>query len=270
MKKKRYKLHSSMAVSLIAGIIGLLVVYGLVVSALGYVSFSLGFRREYEDTTYHMARTAAGLVNGDHLDLYLMGEETEEYDRTRGVLENYCKQMSVSLVYVIMADRSDYGSFVSVFNVVNNSLDDSDYIPWELGYRRNTTNEEYRTKYRAIYEKETAYETVYRIHPTDGQHPHITTLAPLTDSAGDVAAILCVQRPIGALIEARRPYLITVAISTVLLAALASAAAVAYLRKHFVQPVKTVSSEAARFAKENTKGEPLGALSRFDEISNLA
>ena len=268
--KKRYKIHSSMAVSLIAGIIGMLVVFGSIVSAFGCVGFAKAIKREYENTTYYMARTAAALVNGDHIDRYLAGGETEEYERIRSTLDSYCERMNVSLVYVIKADQSDYGRFVSVFNVVNNAVDNTHYIPWELGYERETTNDEYREKYKAICEKKITNGTVYRTHLGDGQNPHITTLVPVTDSAGEVTAILCVQRPIRELFDATRPYLIATATSTAVLSVLASALAVSYLRRHFVSPVETVSKEASRFAKENTKGEPLGAISRFDEISDLA
>jgi sigma-B regulation protein RsbU (phosphoserine phosphatase) len=54
------------------------------------------------------------------------------------------------------------------------------------------------------------------------------------------------------------------------MSALASVLAVNFFKKHFVSPVQAVSNEAVRFAAENTKGEPLGAISRFDEISGLA
>jgi sigma-B regulation protein RsbU (phosphoserine phosphatase) len=100
-------------------------------------------------------------------------------------------------------------------------VDNSEYTEWELGYRRDTTNEEYRQKYRAIYEQITPYETVYRSKTTDGQHPHITTLVPVKNAEGDVAAILCMQRPIRELREARRPYVINIGISTLVLAVLA-------------------------------------------------
>ena len=268
--KKRYKFHSSMAVSLIAAIIALLVVFGLFLSAFGCVGFTRAIKKEYETTTYHIARTAASLVNGDHLALYLAGEETEEYDRTRRALDSYCERMSVSLVYVIQVDRSDYGRFVSIFNSVDNTVDNTSYTAWELGHKRDTTNDEYREKYRAIYEQEVPYETVYRMHPSDGQHSHITTLSPVTGSDGEVAAILCVQRPVRELYNATRPYLIATAVSGALLSVFASVLAVSYLKRHFVSPVLAVSNEAARFAQENTKSEPLGAISRFDEISNLA
>ena len=268
--KRINKLRSSMAVNIIGAIILLLVVFGVIVSALGYASFTQAFVKEYSTSTYHMADTATTLINGDNLDEYLQGRETEEYLRTKEYLDAYCKKMSVSLIYVIQVDRSDYGRFVSIFNPVDNTVDNSSYTEWELGHKRDTTNNEYRQKYKAIYDKAVPYETVYRTNPTDGQHPHITTMVPVMDSAGDVTAILCMQRPIRELNEARRPYLVNIGLSTALLAIVASVFALFYIRRQFVAPIRKASDEAARFARENTKGEPLGRISPLEEIANLA
>ena len=270
MREKIRKLRSSMAFNIIGAIILLLVIFCVIVSNLGFVSFTKAFKREYAVTTYHMADTATTLVNGDHLDDYLAGHETEEYQQTKAYLDGYCRKMSVSLIYVIQVDRSDYGRFVSIFNSVDNSVDDSSYTPWELGHPRDTTNEEYRQNYRAIYEKKIPYGTVYRTKPTDGQHPHITTLVPLENSDGEVVAILCVQRPIRELRDAIAPYLERIILSAALLAVSSSILAAAFIRRQFVAPILRVSDEAVRFARENTKGNDLGDISGFEELSRLS
>ncbi len=263
------KMRSRMAVNIIGAIVMLLVVFGLIVSAIGYVNFTDAFKREYSVTTYHMADTAAALVNGDHIDAYLQGERAEEYRQTKARIDTYCTRMNVSLVYVIRVDTGDYGRFVSVFNSVNNTVDNSAYTEWELGHARNTTNDEYREVYRSLYEADAPYGTVYRIRPGDGSHPHITTLVPVKDSGGKTTALLCVQRPMRELRDAQRPYLIHIALSTVALAILASAIAVAYIRTKILRPIQSASDEATRFAKENTKGEPIGTISRYEELQNL-
>ncbi|MBQ3379607.1 MAG: PP2C family protein-serine/threonine phosphatase [Clostridia bacterium] len=268
--KKTNKMRSSMSVNIIGAIVAVLFVFGIVVSTVGYVSFTDAFKKEYAESTYHMADTAALLVNGDSLEDYLADEKTDEYLLTRERLDAYCKKMGVSLIYVILVDTSDYGRFVSVFNSVDNTVDDSEYTPWELGHRRDTTNDEYRRKYKEIYDGEAVFETVYRTSPTDGQHPHITTMVPVKNSSGEVAAILCMQRPMRQLVLARRPYLVTVAVSTLLLALFASVFAAFYIRNQFVDPVKKVAKEASRFAKENTKGEPLSNISKYRVIHDLA
>ena len=268
--KRSQKKRPGIAFSIIGVIVLALVVFGAVVSTIGAVLFTNAFKEEYATTTYHMADTATTLINGDHLAAYLNGEETEEYQQTRIYLDAYCKKMSVSLVYVIRVDTSDYGRFVSIFNAVDNTVDDSSYTAWELGHKRDTTNDEYRRKYREMYEQTALFETVYRIRTTDGQHPHITTMVPVKGADGETNAILCVQRPMRELNDARRPYLVNIAVWTVLLCILTGVFAANYIRRQFVKPIRKMSDEAARFAKENTQAEPIGRISGIREIANLA
>ena len=269
-KNTEKSFFSSLAVNIIGGLIFLLILFSLMSGIIGVISFSNSFKKEYSNTTYHIADSAATLVNGDHLDIYLQGKETREYLRTKKYLDRFCKRMSVSLIYVIWVDQSDYGRFVSVFNSVDNSVGDTSYTEWELGHKRDTTNDEYRQKYQELYEQRAQYETIYRVNPTDGSIPHITTMIPVINSRGEVSGVLCVQRPIQELIEARKPFLRDIAISGSLLAAFAAIIVTVYIRRQFVAPIEKVSDEAARFAKENTLGEPLGKISHLNEISNLA
>ena len=270
-----YKLRSGTALNIIGAIVLMLIVFGIVVSIVGLTNFTNAFENEYSTTTYHMASTATYLVNGDNIEKYLTadplsGELRLEYLNTKSYLDAYCVKMNVSLVYVIFVDTSDYGRFVSVFNSVNNTVDNSNYTEWELGHKRDTTNDEYRRKYEAIYKKEVPYETVYRKNPTDGSHSHITTLVPVKDSKGKVTGILCIQRPMSELENSKRPYIVTVALSTLMLALTVSVFYAIFIRKQFVKPLARVAAEATRFAKENTKSEPLGRVSRFKEISELS
>ena len=270
MQEKIKKLRSNMAYNITAGVVILLLVFGIVVSVSGIVSFTEAYDEMNSTTTFHMAYTAASLVNGDHIQAYLAGEEKDEYARTKRVLDAYCHRMSVSLVYVIDVDTSDYGRFVSVFNAVDNSVDNSNYDQWELGYERETTNDQYVESYRALYAKESEYATVYRFNPGKGLKPHITTIVPVADSKGDVAALLCIQRPVHELQSAIGRFMLHILITVLILAALGSRIAAQFLKKWVFLPIRKVSDEAARFARENTKGEELGDVSKFEEIDNLS
>ena len=75
--------------------------------------------------------------------------DSEEYRRKWSNLNILCQEQNVTLIYAISVDTGDYNSFESVFNTVN---ENSSYTPWEVGYQRNTTNEEYRAIYKNIYE----------------------------------------------------------------------------------------------------------------------
>ena len=261
---------TSMAFNIIGAIVLLLMLFSAVVSVTGYLSFTNAFKREYATTTYHMADTAASIVNGDHLKDYLAGEYVEEYYQTKERLDKFCTGMSVSLVYVICVDTSDYGRFVSIFNSVDNAVDNSIYTEWELGYRRDTTNEEYAEKYQKLYEQSSLYETVYRTKVSGGVHPHVTTMVPVLGSDFTTKGILCIQRPIREMNDARRPYLINIIAWTIGLCVIGGMFAWYHIRKQYVLPIRKASDEAERFARENTKGKPLGRISRLNEIVSLA
>ena len=264
------KLRASMAVSIISTVVVMLTLFGLIISIYGFMSFTEAFREEYSTTTYHMADTAAALVNGNHIEDYLEGRESEEYQITKQRLDVFSRKMNVSLVYVIQVDTSDYGRFVSIFNSVNNSVDETEYTEWELGYRRDTTNDEYRQKYEILYNQGAVYETVYRLKGGTGYHPHITTLVPVRDDSENVTALLCIQRPVSEFTKAAIPYLIRVLLSLVLFATAACLIIARFFKRHIVDPIRKTATEATRFAKENTKEEPLGAISRYEEIVKLA
>ena len=259
-----------MEAHMIIGIVMLLFIFGSIVTIVGFVRFKSTIEKEYALSTWHIAQTAASLVDGDELDSYLLGENQEEYLSTEEALDAYCEKMRLSMIYVIQADTGDYGSFVSVFNAVDNTVDDTSYVEWESGYRRETTNEEYRQKYQKIYEEGSGVETVIRDQLSDGSHPHITTMVPVYNSEGVVAGILCIQRPAREIREMILAYVNTVIVTLLVLSVLASFAAIAYNKRQFAVPIRKISEEATRFAHENTKGEPLGEISRYAAISNLA
>ena len=89
-----------MAFRMIGSIVLLLAVFGLVVSSLGFLVFSNAIVREYTNSTYRMADMAAALVRGEHVEAYLAGGETAEYEQTREMMNSYCRYMNVSLIYV--------------------------------------------------------------------------------------------------------------------------------------------------------------------------
>ena len=270
MIQKLKALRNNMAFNITAVIVLILATFGIVVSVVGILKFSDAFDAEYSNTTYHIADTAASLVNGDHIEEYLAGEQTEEYARTRRILNAYCNRMNVSLVYVIKVDQSDYESFVSVFNAVDNSVDNSHYEEWELGHPRETTNDEYREAYREIYENESPFEIIYRLNPGQGLRPHITMIVPIDNDEGKVSALLCVQRPISELASVILSFVSYIIIASLVLVLVVAQFVVRFLRKWVVKPIRKISIEATRFAKENTKGEELGDVSKFEEIYNLS
>ena len=268
---KFWKLRNNLAFNIISAIVFLLVFFSVLVSTIGYISFTNSLKREYTDMAYRTANTALTLVDGDKIDQYLeTGEGDPAYDLAQSRMDILCSRMDLPLIYVIKVDTSDYNSFVSVFNSVHENS--TRYTRWEAGHFRETTNEEYRQLYIDLYENGLPYGTIYRTKDLNGAEPHLTLLVPVKDSADRTTAILCVQRPMNELVAGRRPYLINIVIATVLLSALVTVSAAAYIRRQFVSPLKKVISEADRFAKETQHAErPLPEnISKIYELQNLA
>ena len=264
---KIFKIRTNLAFNIVSAVILLLIFFSLIVSAIGYVSFTNAFYREYRESTCNMAQTATLLVKADNIDTYLAeGGTSDEYLQSQKNLDKYCLKMDVSLVYVIKVDTSDYGRFTSIFNSVGRN---TPYSPWKLGYQQDATNDEYIQVYKDLYEGNISNGTIYRTKDLKGAPPHITTLVPIKDTKGEVVSLMCIQRPMKELKDGRRPYLINIAISTVILATIVALLCTFYIRREFVNPLRRIATETDRFAKENKKGDELGSVSKIHEISTI-
>lgn len=277
MKKRKFRYN--LAFNVIIAVVLLIVFFGAVVSLIGYMSFTESLTREYVESAYHNAYTATSLLDGGKIDEYLAGgEDDAEYSLVQLRMDILCERMNLTLIYVIKVDTSDYGRFVSVFNSVNEKADKTlhpdtgKYSRWEAGFERDTTNDDYREKYRRLYEKETTHEEIFRTTDLKGAEPHLTSMCPVTDGDGNVTAVMCVQRPMSELDIGRRLYIINIVVATVTLSILVSVLYTVYIRKKLVKPIQNINKEADRFAKERNKTETLlgGGMSKISEIQSLA
>lgn len=263
------KVVNSFTFNIVSSIFVLIIIFSIVVCAIGYVSFTDALKREYESTTYHMARTATALIDGNKLEEYLEKDESEtDMNTIDAYLYQYCNKMNVTLLYVYTVDTSDYRSATVVFDEVNIAEDkafnpDGHYDDW----KKNTSvgpellKENYSETYKKIYEGELEYGTIFRTsNLRKGIEPHLTTIVPIYDKPDDVTnrevvGLLHIQRPMSELIAGRKPYIVTIVISTVITLAFVCALAGIFIKYQFVKPILTVTEETKRFAKENTKNE---------------
>ena len=259
----------SLSFRIIGSTILLLWILNCLACIIGYAQFTDSLTRQYNDSAYRTALTAATCVDGDKIEEYLQtGGNTEDYQNRWDNMNLLCQKQNVTLIYVIDVDRSDYGRFQSVFNTVNDS---SGYSPWEVGYQRDTTNDEYRKIYQDLYENGVESGVVARTTNLRGRAPHITVLAPIKNSAGETTAILCVERPMEELEAGRNLYLKRVLTVTIILIVISSIMVAVFLRMQIVIPMKKIIEEARRFARENKKAEntKLREISKIREMYDL-
>ena len=254
----------------IMGIIIPLILLSLIVAFFGYHSFTDGMMELYETGAIQIAQTAVLEVDADRLDTFAASEgATEEYLDTLNRLDRLCNSSGATFIYVIRPDLTDYGHITFLFSTMNQN---SSYSRYDFGYYRETTNDEYRVKYRQLYEGGSASEIVIRDRGYIETNAHITAMVPLRGADGATQGILCVQRQMENLTSVRNRFIRIVFLVMALLILLIIIGQHFYLRRVLLDPLSEIMEEAARFAAEETPSSRklTDTVRNKDEIGKLA
>ena len=266
MKKKGHRI----TIKSIAGIVLLLVVFSLVVSVIGYRELTDALINQYSESAFHTGRVAAVVVNADRIeDYWASNGESNDYYTVWSALTALCNSSNSTFIYVIEPDRTDYAHIRFLFSTINSK---SNFTVYDFGYLRDTTNYEYREKYRALCEGEAKQELVIMDKGYIETDSHITAIVPLKGSDGEVKALLCVQKQLDTLYNARNAYIRRVIIALVTMALLVVIGLTIYLNQVLLRPIRQISEEAVRFSAENEPAETKlqQRISNRDEIGQLA
>ena len=264
------KLRQHAAFKSIAGIVLLLAIFSAIVSAIGYNGFTEALLTQYANGAFLTAEAAAKQVDADRMDEYEQsGGTTEEYRVVWSALDELCNSSGSTFIYVIRPDRTDWAHITFLFSTIDH---DSSYSVYDFGYVRETTNDEYKEKYRALYDLEAERELVIRDKGYIETDPHITAMIGLKDSSGRVTAILCVQRQMDVLTNVRRTYVRKVLLVLIALAVLVILGQSAFLHRALLRPLRLISEEARRFSTENVIADTKlrETIRSRDEIGQLA
>ncbi len=254
----------------ISGIVLLLVLFSVIVGVIGYRTFTDALLNQYAEGAFLTARTAAELVDADRLDEYAQsGGTTSEYLAVWDRMDHLCNSSGSTFIYVIEPDRSDYGHITFLFSTIAH---DSPYTKYDFGYVRETTNDEYREKYRALYDGAAERELVIRDKGNIETDSHITAMIGLKGSDGQVKGILCVQRQMDTLTGVRNTFLNKIALAVIGLVLIVILGQSVYLHRVLLRPLNLITEEAARFSRENTAAEHKlkETIHNKDEIGQLA
>ena len=265
---KFFRQHAT--VKSITGIVLLLVLFSAIVLTIGFNIFTDALLEQYAEGAYLTAKTASQYVNADEMETYLQsGGEGEEYEQVWGDLDRLCNFSGSTFIYVIIPDRTDYAHILFIFSTIDHK---SKFTKYDFGYLRDTTNDEYRQKYRSLFEKKSEREIVVRDKGYIETDSHITLLVPLEDSEGNVRALLCVQRQMDVLTNMRKKFLDRALLALLVLIALVLLGQSFFLHHTLLHPLKLISDEAKRFSTENTVSETKlrHSIRNEDEIGMLA
>ena len=265
---KNFRQHAT--VKSITGIVLLLVLFSMIVLTIGFNIFTDALLEQYAEGAYLTAKTASQYVNADEMEDYLQsGGEGEEYEQVWDNLDRLCNSSGSTFIYVIIPDTTDYAHIQFIFSTIDHT---TKYTRYDFGYLRETTNDEYRQKYRALVEKNSGREIVVRDKGYIETDSHITLLVPLKDSEGNVSALLCVQRQMDVLINMRKKFINRALLALVALILLVLLGQSFFLHRTLLRPLKLISDEATRFSTENTVSETKlrQSIRNEDEIGALA
>ena len=268
--KEKSKRQISIFLKSIPAIVIPLVLISVIACMAGYHSLTEAITQVYKESSFETAATAAALIDADKLDDYLIsGGTSEEYRELVDSVETLCNTSGSMFIYVIQPDLRDYDHITFIISTINWA---STFSRYHLGYYRQTTNEDYKAKYRMLYEGVSDAEIVVRDRGYIETDAHLTAMVPLKDSNGVTQGILCVQTQMSEITEKRNAYttnIISVLLMLVLVAIIVQSR---YMRKVLLNPIKMITSEASRFASDgNLPDRKLRDQIRSrDEIGSLA
>lgn len=263
MKKRLTGLTGKLTLGII--IFGILL--GAIISIIGYREFTSVLERQYNDSAYEIAETAANYLNPDKFEEYLStGEVDGEYREIEKRLDDLVDATGTTLIYVAKVDTSDYRTLTYIYDSVNSA---SGFDRYPLGYTAIGVDEKYVNNVRNIITKgERATEYLYSYSVESGAHT--TAGIAVYDSKGKIVAILGVEKAMRRLENARNTYVKDVLLGVLAAVCLFLLVYSVFLYREILLPILAVTDEAKRFADSNTPSDKLSAIKKNDEIGVLA
>ena len=265
---KNLRQHAT--VKSITGIVLLLILFSAIVLTIGYNILTDALLEQYSQGAYLTAKAASQYINADDMDAYVQsGGQGEKYTAVWENMDRLCNGSGSTFIYVIIPDTSDYAHIKFIFSTIDHN---SKYTKYDFGYLRETTNDEYKEKYKALYDQTADRDLVVRDKGYIETDPHITMIVPLKASDGKVKGLLCVQRQMDNLTNKRNSFVRKIIVALIILVVIVILVQSFFLHRTLLRPLKLISDEATRFSTENTVSEKklCESIRNKDEIGALA
>ena len=268
--KKLFIIKTKITFIIVLSTVTLLIAFGLIAGTIGYVQFSEEITDEYKEDALRVAGAADDYIDASRLDYYLATKGTsKDYLESKESVGWLCNKINAEFIYIIKPDTSDYNHITFVMNTVN---ENSKFDEFEIGYVKETTNDDYKEKYKKLYDGKADEETVVRDQGFVETGSHITAMRALHDKDGSTVGILCVQRQMDALTTARHNYILNMITAIIVLIALSTVMYIFCIRCTLIKPLKKITIETERFSSKPEPAEkPLAEqIKTKNEIGQLA
>ena len=237
-----------------------------IVFAAGYWAFSKQFETQYDSSIRSIASAARECLHPDDFARYLeTGEKDSAYMQTFAILQDFVDKFDLNLLYVSKPEPPDYTRITYIFNPVRKGGRWSEY---PLGYFETYVEPEYNSSAKRVFEQGAV---IVRHTEKTRSGSHITAMYPVLNSAGEVVAVIGVQKSIQEYVSARFSFVNFVVTTEIIFALLLVLLFSSFFNKKVIDPIMLVTQEASQFVSRG--GEPsdkLLSLKNKDELRTLA
>ena len=257
---------TGIAGKLTTGVILFGILLGAVCSTVGYMEFTTVLEQQYNDSAYEIAETARTILNPDKFEQYLeTGQTDEEYENILSRLDTLTDATNVTFIYVARVSE-DYKTLTYIYDTVNSS---TGFDRYPLGYTASDLDEKHTENViKIMTEGGRAEKYLYSYSKESGAHT--TAAIDVKNSDGKIIAMLCVEKPMTRLENARNAYVLHVVFWTLGAIVLFIFVYSIILRRGVIKPIEALTKEAERFAQTNLPSiKPLNITQR-DEVGILA
>ena len=283
------KFFSGLSFNLLATVVIALFIMAFIIASIAIQHFKSSLTETYDDLARLQAEACAERLDADLVYSFLEQyredkdshpEEKEEYKECVRFLQDFCDEKDLTFIYIFDAVsykdyEIPYGHFDVVMEVVGKTYQKNEdnpdgFTPWELGYSKDASADNAEL-YKNVVESKKCVSLPRPNSPDDHGGPHVTVAYPLTNDKGEVKALLCTQVSMENLDVTQYRKLVTIA--AVVFVAFDVTIAAVFLKRRFISPVVKITSEAQRFADENSPGENSVVSSvstKLREINDLA
>ncbi len=257
---------TGIAGKLTIGVILFGILLGAVCSTVGYMEFTAVLEQQYNDSAYEIAETARAILNPDKFEQYLeTGQTDEEYDNILARLDTLTDATNVTFIYVARVS-GDYKTLTYIYDTVNSS---TGFDRYPLGYTASDLDEKHTENVvKIMTEGGRAEKYLYSYSKESGAHT--TAAIDVKNSDGKIIAMLCVEKPMTRLENARNAYVLHVIFWTLGAIVMFIFMYSIILRRGVIKPILTLTDEAKRFAETNMPSENLLKIRQRDEVGILA
>ena len=270
-------IKNNLAVQILAGVFLVLAVLTAVTSIIGYSQFTGAIERQYAESAFNTARTAAAYLPVDFVKRRAYDSEDwqEENRRIRETWRTIVRTQRATYIYVFLSSGKDYEDAEFVIDSINTDIYPQDH-EYTGGFKFTQTDGRYLAAFKKIYDgkSEGVEISIYRPEGNELEESgnHVAVLQPFKDENGKIIAILGVERRMEELDNIRSAYLRSVFSAAAILLLFVLVSYGIYLGGHLIRPIQIIAEEAMRFAHENTRpSRALGdSVTVKNEIGQLA